>query len=273
MTDTMGQEGSVLDMLGKAITISEGRDGHLTFGPLDLWIRRQRGEWHVASFQESDLESRAAYWEEGTAPHDAAWERWIVGGASRSIVIRPLPPDRPIVVRPEMPVCLGPGQSTHFFIGLPLWVEVSAGSPTASEVLCDLPSIRLSNTWFGTPQEGELCYAMRTHAHRHAADLLDRQHRCICPLQVRNSSQEVLSFERICVRCQHLHVYRGPDRFWSNVVRLSYRGRQEWSRVIYGRNPPEGSEATEVVAEPRKRVSRGFNLQSFQSGGLIGGMA
>ncbi len=261
-----------MEMLGKDISIPDGLDGHLAFGPLDLWIRRRPGEWHVASTQNHEVESRATLWEEGAATEDLDWERWIVGGKSRAIVMRPLPPDRPVVLSPEMPVRLRPGQSTNFFIGIPLWVEVSAGTRDASEVLCDLPSIRLSNTWFGTPQEGELCYSMRTRAHRSPGDLLDRPHRCICPLQVRNSSQEVLSFERICVRCQHLHIYRGTERFWSNVVRLSYRGRQEWSRIVYGRTPPEESHAVEVVAQPRKRVGRGFNLQSFQSGGLIGGI-
>lgn len=262
-----------MNSLGKDISISDGLDGRLTFGPLDLWIRRRPGEWHVAHAQDDELENRPTEWSETASPRDLPWERWIVGGESRLIRLRPLPPDRPVVVRPEMPVRLGPGQATDFFVGLPLWIEVSAGPHDSSEMLCDIPSVRLSSTWFGTPQEGELCYSMRTLAHRSPEALLAREHRCICPLQVKNSSREVLSFERICLRCQHLHVYRGTTRFWSNAVRLAYRGRQEWSRIVYGRTPPEQSGATEIVAEPRQHTPRGFTLRSFQGALGLGGAA
>lgn len=261
-----------MNVLGKALSLEDGVDGHLVFGELDLWLRRRPGEWLIAESREGGQEDRPPGWEETPAPEDVTWGRWVTGDGNHSIVMRTLCPDRPVVVRPEMPVRLSPGQVTDFYVGVPLWVEVATGIKSGAETLCEFPSVQLSSTWFGTPQEGEPCYSLRTHAYRSAEQLADRQHRCICSLQVKNSSSEILSFERICLRCQHLQVYRGTSRFWTNPVRLSYRGRQEWSRVVYGRQPPGQGGAHEVVAAARKPAPKGFNVQSFLGAERIGGI-
>jgi hypothetical protein len=116
-------------------------------------------------------------------------------------------------------------------------------------------------------EDGELCYSMRTFAHRNPDNLLPHENRCICPVQVRNKSSEVLSFERICVRCDYMNVYKGQKRLWSNAVRLSYLGRQEWSRIVYGKDCPAEAGRNELVAGARERQSAIFNFRSFQGGG------
>jgi hypothetical protein len=116
-------------------------------------------------------------------------------------------------------------------------------------------------------EEGELGYSMRTYAHRNPEDLLPNENRCICPVQVKNKSGEVLSFERICVRCDYLNVYRGEKRLWSNAVRLSYLGKQEWSRIVYGTGCPEEAGQSELVSRAREKQSKMFNFLSFQGSG------
>ena len=131
-----------MDILGKSIEIRDGVDGHLAFGPLEVWVRKFAGEWHVSHAIEPDHEDGPTLWEEGVAPEDRPWERWITGNQATSLVLRPLPPDRPVIVRPEMAVRLLPGQSTGFFVGLPLWVELSSGNlPEAPEKGANLKRI------------------------------------------------------------------------------------------------------------------------------------
>ena len=172
-----------------------------------------------------------------------------------------------MVVRPEMAVKLQPGHSSDFYVGIPLSIEAAVKSGDGWNRLCDFPSMKLSLTWFGTIEEGELCYSMRTFAHVNPDDLLPHENRCICPVQVKNRSSEVLSFERICVRCDYLNVYRGEKRLWSNPVRLSYRGRQEWSRIVYGTDCPVDVGCNELIAKARERQSAIFNFRSFQGAG------
>jgi hypothetical protein len=124
--------------------------------------------------------------------------------------------------------------------------------------------MKLSLTWFGSMEEGEICYSMRTFAHANPADLQPHENRCICPVQVKNRSTEVLSFERICIRCNYLNVYRGQNRLWSNAVRLTYRGRQEWSRIVYGKGAPDLAGPSVLVSAAKECQSQIFNFRSFQ---------
>ena len=256
----------MLEMMGKPISVCGMKDVTLSFGPLDLRVRRRPGEWHFSAARGKD-ESRGYTVEEREPGGDLSWERWITGDEGNEILLRPVFPDRPLVVRPEMPVLLQPGHATDFYVGIPMSVEAATRSGGNWCRLCDFPSIKLSLTWFGSMEDGELCYSMRTFAHRNPEDLMPHENRCVCPVQVKNKSAEVLSFERFCLRCDYLNVYRGEKRLWSNAVRLSYRGRQEWSRIVYGTECPDAAGRNELVAAAKERQSSIFNFRSFQETG------
>ena len=60
-----------------------------------------------------------------------------------------------MVVRPEMPFTILPGDRVQFFVRIPLWVRLVAAGHGES-VWCDVPTRILSKTWFGAPEAGEL---------------------------------------------------------------------------------------------------------------------
>lgn len=253
----------MIDIFNDPVNFEKDSERHMALGSLDVWIKWKAGEWEVAHRHDIAQEERALVWDEAERPGDVVPERWITGNESPELLIRPLMPERPVVVRPESPVRLLPGLSTDFYVGIPLWFSLRIGDAKRENTLCEIPAVRLSNSWFGTPVEGELCYAMRTRAYREPDALSSRMHRCICPLQVRNVSDTVLSFERVCIRCQHLHIYAGADRLWSNTIRMSYRGEDVWNRVVYAGSAPDVSGTTHIVSEPRKPISRGFLQKSL----------
>jgi hypothetical protein len=235
---------------------------HIVFGALDLWIRKEENEWLLTHRHEAGREDRVLSRDLEPAPEGAAWVRWITADDSRDFRLRPVMPDRAVVVRPESPVSLLPRQSTLMFVGVPMSLELVVGAGGAK--LTAFPSLVLSKSWFGIPTEGERCYALRTLALPSPQALMPRVHRIVCSVQVRNLSADVLSFERLCLRCPHLRIYRGRTRFWANVVRLSYRGKDEWSRVVYAPGPPDLDDATELVAQARQTVDRGFLQRSIR---------
>ncbi len=242
--------------LDSPLNVDVAVDTHVQFGDLDLWLRREAREWRIATRYRHGMEDRSAEIDDQPVSEDAKPARWVTGDTDGQIRLRPVCPPRSVVVRPESQVSLFPGQSTDFYIGLPLWLELS--TPKDEVALCELPAVKLSNSWFGEPTHGELCYAMRTLACSRAEDLITRIHRAICPLQVRNASDDLLTFERICLRCRHLNIFFMRGRYWTNQVRLTHLGQNEWSRVVYGAAPPAaGGEAT-LVTPPREPIKRGF---------------
>ena len=191
-------------------------------------------------------------------------KRWVAAENEYEIHLEAVLPDRPLVARPEVPLMMLPGQNAMFFIGVPLWIRIKTRRDKDS-TLCELPSIVLSNSWFGTAVEGELCYGMRTAAKRELSELNHRSYRAVCPLEVRNAAKSPLEIERICLRPQTLQVFQGKSHLWTASGRVTYRGENEWSKVVYGRSAPSFDPDAKLVGEAREKKTRGFLAKTFQA--------
>ena len=128
-----------------------------------------------------------------------------------------------------------------------------------------MPTVPLSNSWFGSFTEGELCYALKTTAKLDRKDLLLHAHRAIFPLEIRNTSNETLNFERLCLRAQYLNIFQGKLRLWTSKGRVSYRGEENWSRIVYARSAPEFDQASSLLGSARETMQRGAILNTFDS--------
>ncbi|HEY5621736.1 MAG TPA: hypothetical protein VIR77_03965, partial [Pontiella sp.] len=229
-----------------------------------LWIHRGERDWHIASETDDEVEERCsvAVTDKAFNP-DRDWTRWILDREIEHIQFRPLLPDRSLIVRPEVPMCLMPMQSVQFFIGVPIWLGITFGA--RHEHVIEIPTATLSNSWFGPITEGELCYAVKTTAKLNQQDLRLSAHRVVFPLEIRNASKEKLIFERLCVRPQFLNIYQGANRLWTSKGRVSYRGEDSWSRIVYSSNPPDFDQAGTMLGKAREPMQRGVLLKTFDS--------
>lgn len=248
--------------LWKPHAIKSGETFELSLGSLRLWIYRSKEEWLVAD--ETESENRYAL-SVSDAPFDSerAWTRWILGGDIETIRLRPQLPDRPLIVRPEMEMCLMPKQSVQFFVAIPLWLAISFGA--RQEQVIEVPTMTLSNSWFGPFTEGELCYAIKTTAKLRLEDLTPSAQRVVFPLEIRNVSKEKLRFERLCIRPQSLSIFQGKTSLWSSKARVSYRGEENWSRFVYSNHAPEFDQASLRLGRAREAMQRGALLKTFDS--------
>lgn len=236
----------------------------LQLGPLNLWIHRGRQEWHVAYSYEALLEERLSLTVSGEDfPQGRNWVRWIINDEINEIRLNPRLPDRPVIVRPEMPMCLLPKQSVLFFVGIPVWLSITFGSTQKNAF--EVPTRTLSKSWFGPVTGGELCYALKTTAKLHQGDLLPHTHRAVFPLGIRNTSTEKMNFERLCLRVQYLNVYQGETRMWTGKGRVNYRGEEHRSRVVYARTAPDYDRAGPLLGIAREPMQRGGLLKTFDN--------
>ncbi len=237
---------------------------NLRLGPLNLLIHRGEQEWHMA--YENDLPDESRFdlsVSPGSFPQSRNWTRWMVPESIDRIQLAPRLPDRPVIVRPEMPMCLMPRQSALFFVGIPVWLSVSFGTELSDAG--EVPAMKLSNSWFGSVTGGELCYALKTTAKLRQSDLLFHPHRTVFPLEIRNASDEKLNFERLCLRVQYLNIYQGATRMWTGRGRVSYRGEEIWSRIVYAQKAPEFDEAGHLLGGAREPARRGVLLKTFDN--------
>ncbi len=237
-------------------------------GTLSLWVRRgENGEWFVAQKQETgadeDLVEADVLDEE---PADLTWQRYALPELDPTLTLTPHLPDRPLVVRSETPLSLVTGGSGVFYALLPCWIRLTVGGTVK---LAEVPSVRLSGSWFGDPISGELCYAMRTNARRSIAELPSRPHRAVCTLRLNNQDSNHLEVKRICVHAGPLAVYRGTDHWWTSEVTMAHAGGDEPGLLLYGNGAPAGDpEATLVTParephDPKSLRSRFKAIRSF----------
>lgn len=241
---------------------------HTRIGPLDLWVKRFPGDWYVAHQRETDrsrVKPQPAPLHQAqtlTRVNSITWNRWVAGEQSNSIRLVPAMPDHSLVIRPRYPLNVPRGQEVLFFVNIPVWVRLLVGLPDEVQ-LCELPTVVLSKTWFGDPVTGELCYSLKTKAPRRLEMVENHAYMAVCPVLVRNQAATDLDFQRICIRVEHLNVYRGETRLWTNQVEVLFHGEDQTSQIITRRRAPEFDEAAEMVCEAREPAQPSLLKKSF----------
>jgi hypothetical protein len=245
-------------------TIGQGQTLDLCLGSLRLWIHRREKEWRIAHETEPESAERCSVsvTDEPFAP-GRDWTRWILEDHIEQIELKPQLPDRPLIVRPEMPMCLMPKQSIQLFVGIPIWLAITFNAKHGQVI--EIPTASLSNSWFGSFTAGELCYALKTTARVNMHSLSPSAQRVVFPLEIRNTSPEKLKFERLCIRPQYLNIFQGKTRLWTSKGRVSYRGEDHWSRIVYSSNAPEFDQAGPPIGQAREAMQRGAFLKTFDT--------
>jgi len=190
------------------------------------------------------------------------WERWGASQSPDEVEVLPLFPDRALVLRPENPFHLLPGARARIYVRVPLWIRLSVPGTSGGTIL-ELPTIPLSETWWGDYLEGETSYWLPIRARRSAPRELMTGDRIFCPLALANEAEEELPVEQILLRCRHLAVFRGQESLWSDEVRVRYRGEDVGSELeMTGRTPREAPGAPQLTP-PRSPLTRGFTARTF----------
>ncbi|TVQ93372.1 MAG: DUF432 domain-containing protein [Deltaproteobacteria bacterium] len=226
------------------------------FGNRVLWAERRSGQWLIGGPEGLEDEPQVptlAVTPTAEVPETdgAPLRRLAVAGEARSVELVPRPPPRPIIARPETPLVVPSGQSTTVYVGLPLWVGVHDGEL----VLHEVPALRLSETWFGTPAEGELCYSIRTRLRMAVQDVHRGAHRATCEIAIRNENVEPLVLERLRLPAPSLAIYT-DDRgeLWTSPVRV-LREKGDSGKESTEIERRDASDGRRRIGEPRQPLS------------------
>jgi hypothetical protein len=237
---------------------------HLSLGGLDLWVRYEEREWYLAYSYRPDRSGGgvlAALPARSRLP-ELSWQRWVVGEADAPLLLRPELPLRSVVVRPQEPLRLSAGSRIQVFVTIPVSVSILVGGANPVQ-LCSLATRVLSNTWFGEPAAGELCYALTSPAAGSVDALAAVAYEAVCPLAILNRSDGELDFQRLCLRVEHLGIYRGVSRLWTNAKQVEYRGEPGVGQVTISGKDPGFEKVEERLAPARRPAGKTLMTKSF----------
>lgn len=260
----MTAEGQISDFWA-AQTLERGETRLWEAGHLRLWARHEQHEWRVTGDRNDQERDSLKITRGEPPPAGASWKRWAFKNEYDGISASPAMPDKPVVVRPDSPIRIPPGNEVTFFVSIPVFLQLHLG-PKKNLFIHEEPSVVLSKTWFGSPAQGELCYALRTGASRDLDGIKKGPHRAICPILIKNNSPEDLNFEKLCIRAMHVNIYRGARRLWTEEIRVSFRGESQISEISFSKDPPAFEQLGEVLGVAREPAPNGsFLRKSFGS--------
>jgi hypothetical protein len=219
-------------------------------------VERVDTEWHalsIISAQDNGARASSGAFIERTAkPFSTAWRHYLIRDSS---LVQPLPvlPDRPLVLRPDRPLTILPGESALFFLEIPVWFRL-ADAGERRILIFEEPLVVLSNTWFGDPQSGELCYTLDIRLHQGIESVAPCEYLAVCPLSLTNDSISDLPFEKLCLHAENLSVYRGSSRLWTNRLNVVFKGPTQATQIQIVNALPDFEPGLTLAAEAREQA-------------------
>jgi hypothetical protein len=249
-------------------SIPIGSSGHWRVGPLELVVEHAAGEWRVAQTRDSDAGDEEAFVHiEPTVSLASSpdTQRYVVSDPSPQLSVLPLLPDRAVITRPVSPVFVPANETIRLYVSMPVWLRLAAGRE--HKVLTEVPTQRLSDTWFGpNTREGELCYALRSRCRLALDDAEVQRHRALTPVRIRNRSTEVLVLERLKVPVRQLSLFAEPSgRLWTSEVALDRTDDGQSVALHIDVGPPLEARGASPIAGPREAVPKKTAMRAFSA--------
>lgn len=247
------------NLWGDRATPASGEIQRLGIGPLTLWIKRVENEVWMAHAQTAEGELPPS-----EPPEDGKWSRWALRDVATHLRVTPVLPDRPLVVKPEHPFTLLRRASARIYMRIPAWIRVEAVEEESgrTSVLTEIPTVHLSDTWWGDFLDGELAFWLSTSGRRQLTPELFQTHLVMSAVQLDNLSTDDLQVEKLSLRVEHLSIYEKDGWLWAEEVRVGYHGEDEGSEIHMDDEPPrEAAGAREL--SPARAQKRSFRTRTF----------
>jgi len=194
---------------------------------------------------------------------DRGWSRWALRSAKPEISLIPTFPDLSFIVRPDYPFRLAPGAQAKIYTRIPLSIGVFDKSDGMLK-LCEINTVEMVKSWFGTFEDGEVCYWLKTTASQVVRQEMFRAHRCYCPVVIKNNSSEFLNVEKLCLRVDRLSVFELENKLWSDEMKIVHEGGDNFSDLIVSGKPPNEAPKAKLIGKPRNPVRKGIAERTFK---------
>lgn len=233
-------------------------------GGVTVFVKRINEDWLIGSRQNDENAKEVAVRNIEETPGGITWTRYALHDERSEIRFIPVMPKRPLLVKTRNQTIFPPGAKILFYVHLPIWIAPRISVEDSFFEGEPIPSIFLSDTWYGEPTHGHLCYALKTLARRRLEVFTYSPHRAICPVLIHNASEHSLDCMQILLKTRFLHFYLDPKRWlWTNQVNVRYHGTKRFSSITYNTEPPKEMQSATLLAKAPETPPQNFFLKTF----------
>jgi hypothetical protein len=246
--------------------IGEDRVTLSRLGILRIWLARAGREWAFAhEFGESRDLMDIAQVPEDVVPSRLDWAKMVFEDAPRDYTFKACAPERPVVVKIGRSISIPSGQKGVFYAKFPVVVALTLNVGKKDVELGKILSAPLCDTWFGSMTAGDYCYALPEPASLDLDGLKAQPNEIVCPIEIANNSEEVVTMKKFCLRPDQLTLYCGNTHLWSSPVRVQCENLFKSSSVRYSRKQPETEDNLVELAKRKKREESGLQRLGLTS--------
>ncbi len=239
-----------LDSILQKHQILPGTTKIIDIGCVQLSATRLKEGWHLIT-TDNCPDDDIALDEESTLSD------YFHTGKSNSLIIAPALPIKPLVFKGSGLNVL-PGQRITLFLKIPLTFQIYFSKVQPENFLSEITYKRLSNTWFGDSDSGEPAFTLGSEYFLNFDEIKITDFEAICPVSVKNSTDENLSVQRLIIRDEFLTLFRNEDKMVTSHIIIEFHGKDSVSSVNYQYSKIYNGEKQEILAKPRN--SSGKNL-------------
>ena len=223
--------------------ILPGNTKIIDIGCVQLSATRTNEGWHLITTDNCPDDDISLH-------EDSTVADYFQTGKSNSLVIAPALPVKPLVFKGSGLNVL-PGQKITMFLKIPLTFQIYFSKIQPENLLREITYKRLSNTWFGDPENGEPAYTLGSEYFLDFNDIKIAGFEAICPITVKNRATENLNVQRLIVRDELLTIYKNNDKMVTSLVEILFKGKDTVSSVDYHFSKLYHGEKEEILANPR----------------------
>jgi hypothetical protein len=251
-----------------AFEFDEDQTRYWEIGSFSLCLNRASQEWRIHSETRPDRDSNHMKVASDEAPKHAhknpSFKRYVFNHTDSEINLTPMVADRPQVSRAETPFYLPPNEHINIYVSSPVWVRIEVGNRHI--ILEELPSVRLSDTWYGpNTREGELCYSSPTFCRTNLNELSLRAHRVTSPVVIHNHSKQSLLLDQFSIPLPYLSVYADVHgRLWTEEIVVKAEANHRHV-VKQGKGPPQLATGAKLLCPPRLHLKANNIITLFYS--------
>ncbi len=244
---------NAIEIFGKH-QILPGDKKSFPLGSTTLHIKREKEGWFFLQKEDQQSENDI----------DFKHAEYYQTGKSNSIIITPALPVKPLVFKGSS-LKVTPKQKFTFFLKIPITIQIYYSKSTAENLIKEIPSRRLSDTWFGEPDSGEAAFALGNEYFLNFETLETSPLEVISPVSIYNNSTNTLEIQRQIIRVEFLSLYKNAEKIVTGLVQVEYKGQQVLSSADYHYSKTYDGEKQEILAKPRNSIEKNLLKINFHS--------
>jgi hypothetical protein len=243
------------DSLFKKRTIQPGEAELFPCNDFVLGVKRENEGWFVKVFENcNDIKEI-----DKTAIGEG---EYFHSGKSNNLIITPALQHKPLVFKGNK-ILIAPRQRLTFFVKIPLVLQLYFSKIHDDNLLKGIPSKRLSDTWFGEPDNGVAAFALASGYQLDFAETASSEVEAVCPVSIFNDWDQQLEIQRLIIKADNLTLYKNNAQFVTSLVKLEYKGQNTISSVNYGTSKLYHGENPETIAKARSNDTKSLLKANF----------